>query len=246
MSLVPAYSDFISAGFFITRLTARQPYMSAELLPEYILSASACISTFIPDTWCLEWTVNSPERRAEDAQAFELGFETLQRLTSWVTPQFDRSFGWPNVILDLDIANRLVEVFLGHLDGVKVLEVGLHESFVATLCEQLEPPPQRPGFAPNGRAGVYEAILRRRQLSARGHVLGFEPLVFDHTLSHSWLCNGLETVVADNLGIRPNTRGMIDVFEDACKCVEYISTDEVGAEPGLWLPCLLMEHTLKS
>ena len=76
-------------------------------------------------------------------------------------------------------------------------------------------------------------------------LLGFEPLVFNGGLSCSWLCNGLETTVAEQLGIRPNASGLISTFEEACRCVEFISRDEIGAEPGLWLPWLVIEHPTK-
>jgi hypothetical protein len=43
-------SDFVSAGFLVTREVDRPSYVSAELLPARIVSASGCIAPFVPDT----------------------------------------------------------------------------------------------------------------------------------------------------------------------------------------------------
>jgi hypothetical protein len=182
----------------------------------------------------------------EEARAFALDAKALSKLTAWVTPQFDTAIGWPNVVLNFHVASQLVEKFLGGLPDVKVLELALHNSLTERFCNEAEPPHQQPGFAPIGRQGVHEAILKGRSPADGGRVLGFEPVVFDHSLSCSWLCNSLDTTVAEHLGIRPNSCGMIDQFDDACRCVEYISRDEVGAEPGLWLPWLIIEHPTKT
>jgi hypothetical protein len=244
--MAQSLSEFCSCGFLITRSVPRPCYVSAELLPERIASVSTCISKFVPDTWCIEWTGDSQESRLEDARAFDLDLEVLRKVTDWVTPRFGGLIGWPNIVFDLGTARQLVEQFLGELDDIKVLELGLHKSLIEAFCDEAEPSPQQPGFAPIGRQGIHEAVLKRRPLALGGCIQGFEPLVFDGSLSHSWLCNSLETSVSKHLDIRPNSFGMIDQFEEARACVEYISRDEVGAEPGLWLPWLIIEHPTKA
>ena len=86
-------------------------------------------------------------------------------------------------------------------------------------------------------------ILEEKPPNKNGHILGFEPLVFNYSLSCSWLCNGLDTQVEEALGTKPNQHGLIDSFDRAVKSVEYISRDDVGAEPGLWFPWLIIDHT---
>lgn len=235
-------SDFISAGFLATREVDRPPYVSAELLPVRIVSASPCIAPFTPDTWCIEWTQDTPARRMEEAEAFGLDSQALGEVTAWVTPRFDKSIRWPNVIVDQDTASELVRRFLGALPNVKVLELGLHRSMADDFCQKAEPPPHKPGFAPTGRQGVHQVILEGNPPTHGGHILGFEPLVFDWSLSCSWLCNGLDSVVDQALGIKPNQYGLIERLDEARSCVEYISRDHVGAEPGLWLPWLIIDH----
>jgi hypothetical protein len=236
-------SDFISAGFIITREVDRPSYMSADLLPPHIVSASGCIARFVPETWCIEWTQDNRDRRIEQAGAFGLDSAALAEITAWVTARFDDSILWPNVMVDLETARELVSQFLRALPDVKVLELALHRSMTESFCHEAEPSPQEPGYAPIGRQGVHEAILKGKPASGGGQVLGFEPLVFNYTLSCSWLCNGLETAIDREFGIRPNPHGLITGFDEAYKCVEYISRPDVGAEPGLWLPWLLVDHT---
>ena len=36
--------------------------------------------------------------------------------------------------------------------------------------------------------------------------------------------------------------GLIGTFAEARKCVKYISRADVGAEPELWLPWLIIDH----
>jgi hypothetical protein len=236
-------TEFVSAGFLITREVPRPSYVSAELLPDRIISASGCIAHFIPDTWCIEWAQEAPESRLEEARGFALDSLALAKVTEWATQQFEKSIGWPNVIMSLDSARRLFHSFLSSLPDVKVLELVLHESMREVFCQEAEPLPPQPGHSPEGRQGVHEAILKMNAPTPGGHVLGFEPLVFDGSLSCSWLCNSLDTVVAEALEIKPNQHGLIGTFADAYKCVEYISRDDVGAEPGLWLPWLMIDHT---
>lgn len=238
-------SDFISAGFLVTREINRPSYVSATLLPDRIISASSCIAPFIPDTWCIEWTQDTPEERIENAKGFALDFNTLGKVTAWATPKFGKTIGWPNVITDFHSAKELVDLFISTLPDFKVLELGLHRSLVDVFCHEAEPPPQKPGFAANGRQGVHESILKGNLLTQSGEILGFEPLVFDCSLSCSWLCNSLDTAVEQDLGIRPNQHGLIETFAEASNCVEYISRDDVGAEPGLWLPWLIIDHSQK-
>jgi hypothetical protein len=239
----PALNEFVFAGFYVTRLVARPSYVSSELMPEHILSLSGCLANFIPDTWCIEWSQDTQGSRLEEAETFELDSTALGEVTKWVTPQFDTHFAWPNTITDPDFAIQLVKRFLSTLPDVRILEIALHLSQMEQFCCEAKQFPQQPGSAPTGRQGILDAALRMQPVTEGGRVLGFEPLVYDYTLSCSWLCNSLDTLVAERLNIRPNSYGFISSFDDACKCVEYISREEVGAEPGLWLPWLIIDRT---
>jgi hypothetical protein len=236
-------SEFVSAGFFITREVERPSYVEADLFPTRILSACNCIATFAPDEWCIEWMEITRERRLEDAQTFGLKSNVLDEITQWVTQRFNKSLLWPNIICDLDTAREFVDRFLSSSPDIRMFEMGLHQSLVDPFCKVAEPPPQKSGLARKGCAGVYDLILRSNRMTPGGVMLGFEPLVFDFDLGHSWLCNSLDAVINQALGISPNRHGFIGTLGEALDCVKHISRDDVGAEPGLWLPWLLIDHT---
>lgn len=235
-------SDYFSAGFFLTRKFPRPEWAAAHLLPECLVSASGCLADFIPDTWCLAWTGDSPEFRQEKAASFGLTEAALKALTDFVTAVFEHEIGWPNICYELTTALHLAWTFLQGRDDVLLLEIGLHHSLVEGFCRAAEPPPPEPGYAPWGRQGVHETLLKNRPVLAGGTPLGLEPLVFDRSLSDSWLCNSLERPVREVLGISPNAHGLLATFAEAIRVVDYISRPDVGAEPGLWLPWLLLVH----
>ena len=234
-------SGYVSGGFYVTKRVKRSAWTSKDLLPDRLFSASGCICTFVPDTWCIEW---AQKPHTEDThRAFNLTTDQLHGLTGWVTPRLGESIGWPNVCFSLDVAREMVGSYLGQAEPVVVFELGLHRALVGAFGEAAEPPPPQPGFAPLGRAGVYEAVLKETRLAQGGTPLGFEPLQFDRAPGCSWLCNGLEAVAHDELGIAPNAYGFIDTFEQARVVVDHISRDDVPSEPGLWVPWLVLEHT---
>ena len=234
-------NDFVSAGFFVSKRVPRQAYMSSALLPEKLISASHCIGNFIPDLWAIEWVNESQESRAENAEAFGIDSTKLKEVINWVTPRFGDEIGWPNICFNLDIAKEIKTLFAPTAADVVIVELALHRKFIDAFCAEAEPPDPQEGYTPMGKQGVYEAILKGRTIMPGGMQLGFEPLVFDGALSCSWLCNGLEKDIKERFGISPNKYGLIELFEDACKSIEYISREDVGAEPGLWLPWLLIE-----
>ena len=238
---VPNSPDFLSAGFFITRRMARPVFNSRDLLPATLVSASPCLADFAPDTWCLAWTGDTEEQRREQAARFGLSDAARRRLTDYATGCFDHSWGWPNACFSLTWAQELISTYLPDAPDLVLLELGLHRGFREAFGTAAEPPPSPPGYAPNGRQGVHEMILKDLPVMASGTPLGFEPLVFNYCLSCSWLCNGLETVMHRDLGLTFNEHGLITDLEAARRVMAHIPN--VGAEPGLWLPWLLLDHT---
>ena len=240
--MITDLSQFLSAGYFITKRVSRPSYTSADLLPSKILSVSECICPCIPHTWCIAWTGDDLERRTEKAKVFNLSDEVLHAMTAWVTERMEYEIGWPNACYSLETVKVLAKQFLPHDSDIMIIGIGLHQQHRDVLCRAAEPPAQQNGYAPIGRQGIHTAILKGQALEPGGRVLGFEPLVFKHSLSDSWLCNGLEVIVENQLDIRPNAFGFLEDFETASKCVEFISSDHVSAEAGLWLPWLLVEY----
>ena len=67
---------------------------------------------------------------------------------------------------------------------------------------------------------------------------GFEVVGVEGSLAslHSWLCHGYEARIAAELGIRPNTCGLLDSYEEASRVLEWMldrPADE-APEPVYW------------
>jgi hypothetical protein len=239
-----ASASYVSAGFLVTRPVPRPDHSAAELLPDILVSAASDIATFIPDVWAIGWCGVATADRRTAAAALGIGSDRVDALVAQVTSLIiDASrYGWPNVCYSLDAAREIARVAASDAGALTILELGLAEDQVPALLEASAPPPSLPGEAAWGEPGVGVALRRGVPMLVGGRSLGFEPLCFDQGLGCSWLCNGLEVVVARELGIRPNATGLLTDAGEARRAVAYISRDEVGAEPGLWLPWFLTEH----
>lgn len=233
--------QYVSAGFVVTRRLPRPEYTS-ELLPPTLVSASPDLATFIPDTWAIAWCGVEPADRRASAAKLGIQASQVDSIVAEVTSLVADSggYGWPNICFTLQAAAVMKR--LAPATDLIVLELALGREHVAGFVAASIPPPSLPGQAAFGEAGVRTGIRRDVVPTGDGCLLGFEPLVFDHALSCSWLCNGLESAVAQELGIHTNDAGLIASADQAARVVGYISRPDVGAEPGLWLPWLLIEH----
>lgn len=237
-------ASFYSAGFFVARRVPAPVYGPSTLLPHTILSASSCLGRFIPDTWAIDWCRCERSKREESASALGVPPERLDEVISIVTRLVanEDSYGFSNVCYTMEAAQAVIRLARPEAGGLVIFELGLEKSRLEEFCRKATPPASQPGFAPIGEQGVLTALRRRAALSTGGVELGFEPLVFDVSLGCSWLCNGLESVIADTLGIRPNGHGLLGDLESGNRAVALIADERTGAEPGLWLPWLIVEH----
>lgn len=236
---------YVSAGFLVTCRIPRPVYNSAELLPSTIVSASSDLAVFIPDMWAIGWCgVEPPDRRA-DAAKLGIAGDRVDDIVATVTSRVadTERYGWPNVSFTLEAAREMASLAAPEGGELIVLELGLAGEHLPTFLEASAPPESPPGAAAFGEAGVRTALRRGHSVIASGRSLGFEPLRFDRALGFSWLCNGLEVAVARELGIRPNVAGLLADPDEARRAVAYISRSDVGVEPGLWLPWLLLQHS---
>ncbi|MGB7328593.1 MAG: hypothetical protein WBD31_27195 [Rubripirellula sp.] len=212
-------------------------------MPDRLVSVSGCLAKFLPDTWCIEWANASNAERIDAAEFFCLDEDKLRLIVAKATQMFGERIGWPNVCRDLEAAQSFAAETKGPEIDLRILELGLHVDSVEAFCRDAEPNPSPDGYAPMGRHGVHELLLFRNFVSESGARLGFEPLLSDGTITCSWLCNGLESVVAERLDIRPNSVGLIETLDQALEAVALIGHDDTGAEPGRWLPWLVVDHT---
>jgi hypothetical protein len=221
-----------SAGFLLVKRVSRPAYVSAELIPPVVISAGQCICPRFPGPYAIDWVTMKPEDR--DAGFTELGVPRLVRdeAVRWATSALDATFGWPSVFFTLDAARDARRRFLGESHEIRTIGLGIDESFVESFIADATEP-----------SGLSTAVAAGQAIPPAGISLGYEPLDLEYgQFQHSWLCNGLERHCADVLGVRPGASGLIDDFGDARRCCEEINREEVGAEPGLWLPMLLTEY----
>ena len=229
----------VSGGYFLTRAVERPPCMSADLLPERVLSLSSCIADFVPDYWAVAWAGIPQEDRQAEARKVGIPVNLLSDVISWTTAQLEAGeFGWPCVFLSVGAARDFTRRFPTAMPGLRMLGLGLSLDTVDRFLDEA-----RPELAESS-PGVYRAIGDRAEMARDGVPLGWEMLCYDLGEFHSWLCNGLETEVAETFGIAPNAAGFIASAEAAVKAAEFCGREDVASEPGLWLPWLVMEYPL--
>jgi hypothetical protein len=230
--------SYFFGGYLVTQRVARPEPMSAELLPAQLLTASACIASFVPDIWSLDWTNITDEGRQAAGAALGLAPAMLPALMSHVTTGFNEGkFGWPNVVKSTDALADLMSLLPRSREWV-ALGLALHRRYAAAFLEENAPPEGQ------GAGGVYELLVNRPSLPTGGIILGFEPLGFEHGgQPHSWLCNQLEKECSQALGIRPNSIGFLQTEDEAERVTAHISRDDVGAEPVQWLPWMILDYT---
>jgi len=236
-------SGFVSAGYFVARLSERKPWMASDLLPERILSGCDCICTFFPDDWAIDWTSCSPAERSSGAAAFRIPEHRRADVMAWATSSFEKAFGWPRVLYSLHDAEAARALLDPTLDDVALFALGLPEGLATAFLASAAPPPRQEGYAPVGATGYFECVSRGERLAEGGSALGYELLsTWMGLITHSWLCNGLEKQLHEKSGLVPNPHGFVADLDTARDCVNRIRTKEVKGEPEDWYPWLVVKY----
>jgi hypothetical protein len=182
---------------------------------------------------------------------FGIGPEKLPGLIDWATAALESGIlGWPGLFMSVADARAFVHDCLPSVDGLALLGIGLHIDDRDTFL--LEGIPEGPVARAWGHTGsdtvpaVYTRVREGRQLAPDGMSVGFELLGYDGLGGfHSWLCNSLEQLVYSNLQIRPNEAGFLNSFDEAQQALAVVSRNDVGKEPGVWLPWLVQRYDMK-
>lgn len=74
---------YLSAGYYVARLSERAAHMSPELFPDKVLSASECLCDFFPNAWAIAWASATDEERLKRASAFGLSSSDLPGVIEW-------------------------------------------------------------------------------------------------------------------------------------------------------------------
>jgi hypothetical protein len=236
--------EFVSAGYYLTRRARPSPCTAGKLIPNTFISASSCICDFFPDSWTIRWSSDERQERERAATDFGIPADKIDAVIEWATAAFQKMFGWPNAFYSLDAAVAARREFVAREVDVAVFGLALQRNDAARFLEVEKPRDTTPGYSQGGETGIYECLKSQSILEPGGRHIGFELLAtMFGILTCSWLCNGLETVCAEELSVKPNEYGLIADYSDARRCAEYVSRDEIGAEPGLWLPWLITTYS---
>jgi hypothetical protein len=222
---------FKSAGFLLVR---PDPDRDPVVPRSCTCSLCGCLSDFLPDTWCISWAEDGKREQEEHCKRFELTAAEYSVLADFVTTGFDTSFGWTNVIYDLDAAVDFHERY-GRSRGFRLVEIGLHESDIASFIDVAMPPAQKPGYAPNGEVGVLVKLRQGAAMSPLGRVIGFEPVSFFLAMGHSWYCTHLHQKLATE-GVHANDHGLIQEYSVAKSICERLGNGALVGEPEPYFP----------
>ena len=170
-------------------------------------------------------------------ERFGLERAAVDKLCRWYQEGQELEF---DVFTALPPAQEVVRSFLAGRSDVAIIGVGLPRAYIQEFLTVGPPPSENAGFVESFNP-VVDVIKRDQPLTPGGTVLGFEPLVANGGLACSWLCNGLDRDAEEKLGIQTNAHGLIERLKDAARVVTYIREDG-HAEPGLWLPWLLVQY----
>src|SRR6266581_8427384 len=235
-------SDCVAGGYFLARLSQRQPWMSSELLPDRILSGCGHICTFFPDVWAMNWTAGVPKERGASASAFGVPESRLPDVVSWANESFGKAFGYPRVLYSQRDATAALSLLGPPVDSVVLFGLGLPKDLVGEFLNSARRPAPTEGRAPVWGTGYLECLSRGEPLAGGGSSLGYELLSSAGfgDVNCSWLCNGLEQQLHEKSGLVPNAHGFIDGLDIARDCIARIYADEVKAEPEYWFPWLIV------
>jgi hypothetical protein len=239
-----AESPYASGGYYLARPLQHGPHASVKLIPERIISASSCFCEFFPGAWAIRWSSDDRDQRERSAAVFGIPAAKIDGVVEWATTSFQKVIGWPNTFYTIDAALAAHAEFLAKDLDVNVFGLGLHRDDMERFLREAEPEEKKPGYSQTGETGIYQCLKTQSRIAPGGQHVGFELLAMMFgLLTCSWLCNGLEAVCAEQLQVQPNEYGLISEYADARRCAEYVSGDEVGAEPGLWLPWLITRYS---
>ena len=223
--------EFVAGGYCLAKYNERAEY-TADFLPPKIISASECIVDIFPSVWSAD-SIEKPNQAKREARSYSVSVDNLPQVLEWAEKHREIEIGWGNTFFSINKAREFANLFYDFVSELNVIGIGLKRELVVDYLNE-----EDAGY------GVYEHLKQEKSLERGGEILGFEVLGNDYGSFHSWLCNGLEKDCKGKFGVIPNQNGFIATFEEAEKCAEYANRDEVGAEPCLWLPWLILNYKI--
>lgn len=225
-------TTFVSGGYFLTK-RIRRPQAISDLVPDSILTLSTCFTDIAPDSWADKAYNFEDEERVAEALKFGIPREAVPALVDHFTKAVE-SKHITNCFPTLSVAQE----FYGHCadDAVVLVGIGLDASRLESFKAQL-------GDDVNHGYGLVERVDANIPVAGGGEVLGFEPLGFEATKFHSWLCHDAPADASALFGVVPNGNGFIEAFNDAVRVTENLKA--TGAETAIWEPWLVVRYACR-
>ena len=220
---------FVSGGYFLTKRVGR-PQAISDLVPDSILTLSTCFTNIAPDSWADKAYNHEDEERIAEALKFGIPREAVPTLLDQFTKAVESNH-ITNFFPTLSVAQEFYRYCAD--ETVVLVGIGLDASRLQSFKAQL-------GDDINHGYGLVERVDANIPVAGGGEVLGFEPLGFEATKFHSWLCHNAPADAYTLFGIRPNGSGFIDSFNDAVRVTENLKA--TGAEPAIWEPWLVVQY----
>lgn len=223
-------SAFICGGYFLCKRILR-PAEITDLVPNSLLTLSTCFTDIAPDGWAVQGYSYGDEERAAEAARFGIPSHVVPELVTSFTRVISEHYlhnAFPSLSVAQEFYRRCADQNL-----IALLGIGLESSLVTSLRSQLS------DDVNNGYC-LIERIDANVPLEQGGSVLGYEPLGFEATKFHSWLCHNAPAEVYQQFGIRPNDLGFIDSLDDAVRVTRNMKA--TGAATAIWEPWLVVQY----
>ena len=220
---------YICGGYYLVRRIPRPPDVS-ELISDTLLTLSNCFTDVAPGDWAVQGYNYDDEDRAEEAAKFGIPASAVPQLVALMSRE--RGTQHSNAFPTLSVAQAFYRPCTNK-EYISLVGIGLDPMLLPSLEAQRNDDI-------NHGCGLMERVELKRPLEAGGDALGYEPLGFEATSFHSWLCHNAPEEAWKRFGIRPNRNGFIESLAEAVRVTEHLKA--TGAEPALWEPWLVVRY----
>ncbi|MBN2879111.1 MAG: hypothetical protein JXN65_05710 [Clostridia bacterium] len=241
--------EFYLAGYKLVIPTKRYKHMDQDIVPEYFISASSCVSNILVESTnismpysmsILDLNAKRGDKALELYQIItQLSINEIEKLNKDMTElHMCGKFGMDGVFSDKDAAIEIYHKYFRHLNDVKLISLGLASEEYNDILET------EPIDKNNRYYGIYTCIAEKASIQ-EGTLLGYEVLgaEFGYSSFHSMFCSGAEKDVHLKFGYTLNGSGLFDEYIHAKNAARYICEEELG-EPVTWQPWAIFENKL--
>jgi hypothetical protein len=232
-------SEYYSGGYLLIRAAESEweTLRNDVRFPNKFISLSDCLSYKLDISW--GWT---PGNR-QAALDFGIPETKLDEFVRWCGAEHEPDLAMWNMFYSTAAARRFIQRFLQDTRDLYLIGIGLHREI--TLFDW------RTGINDEKAYGIGQRLEQHLAIEEGGTPLGYEIASYDYygSLSHSWLCGGLQNDMSKLFGIIPNQYGFIPSYAEARQVYDWIEEDDMQGhrgEPEPYYPWLLIAYPLAS